>query len=418
MPRSAPALPRELLRCIFLQQLDDETGPDWAEFNGKRYFLVCRDWAAPGQELTFYRFDPIQQLAKHFARFPYLAHPVRDLRLEYISNEAETTDALRTILQRCDRITEISWPNKLNLLTTELNSLPLAELTVLQIGEYERWDFSVLLRALPLCVRLRSLALSLALPGDPPSSFVASAVEPLSLRTLLLQRSHRRELASVRAEAYFYGQIMRYACPKALTTLCVSLHAQNFETLLRWVKQCSSLQDLEFCIVDADPTDFVVELTSLVLHLDDLTTLRFTQENLTKADMWEAENDRCRTGLEELATRLSHFLDTLPPTLVEREAAFWAPAGKCYDLVKTFLRSRIRDSPLGMVIFDAEVKKFGRAQLEATRSQELAEDSGEVTWCLSYKHWEGCSCGAWGYGSWTLDGPEYEVSDPSVELEW
>ncbi|GAA6048371.1 hypothetical protein NBRC10513_000537 [Rhodotorula toruloides] len=406
MPRTAPPLPRELLRYIFLQQLDEERGPDWAEFNGKRFSLVCRDWAAPGQELTFYRLvlsyqysfrgyhlqDPIQQLAKHFARFQHLAHLVRDLRFEYISDKAGTTDALRTILQRCDRITEIWWPNKLNLLTTELSSLPLAELTVLQIGESERWDFSVLLRALPLCVKLRSLTLSVALPGDPPSSFAASAVEPLSLRTLLLQRTHRREFASVRAEAYFYGQILRYARPEALRTLSVSVHAQNFETLWRWVKQCISLQDLEFCIVDADPTDFLVELTSLLWHLNDLSTLRFTQEEQTKADMWEAENDRCRTGLDELAARLSQFLGTLPPTLVELEAAFWAPAGKCYDLVKTFLRSRRRDSPLRRVIFDAEVKKFGRVRLKASKSHELTEQGSEM------------------HSDWNLD--------PSVELNW
>ncbi|BGO90657.1 uncharacterized protein RHTO_05764 [Rhodotorula toruloides NP11] len=403
MLRSAPPLPRELLRSIFLQELYDERGPDWAEFNGKRFSLVCRDGAAPGQELTFYRpvldyglsfrwnrpENPLQQFAKHLARFPHIAHLVRDLRLECINDKAETKEALRTILQRCDRITEIC--------------LPLAELTVLQIGNSERWDFSVLLRALPLCVKLRSLALSVALPGDPPSSFAASAVVPLSLRTLLLQRTHRREFASVRAEAYFYGQIPRYACPKALTTLSISLHAQNFETLLRWVKQCSSLQDLEFCIVDADPTDFV--------------------EKQTKSDMWEAENDRCRTGLGELAAHLSHFLDTLPPTLVELEAAFWAPAGDCNDLVKTFLRSRSHDSPLRRVIFDAEVKKFGRVRLKATKSHEWIEQGVEskTDWNLTYKHWAGCSCGDWDYGSWTLDGPdaaEYEVSDPSVELEW
>lgn len=245
----------------------------------------------------------------------------------------------------------------------------------------------MLLRALPLCVKLRSLALSVALPGDPPSSFAASAVVPLSLRTLLLQRTHRREFASVRAEAYFYGQIPRYACPKALTTLSISLHAQNFETLLRWVKQCSSLQDLEFCIVDADPTDFVVELTSLLAHLDHLMTLRFTQEKQTKSDMWEAENDRCRTGLGELAAHLSHFLDTLPPTLVELEAAFWAPAGDCNDLVKTFLRSRSHDSPLRRVIFDAEVKKFGRVRLKATKSHEWIEQGVE-----SKTDWNLVSC--------------------------
>ncbi|GAA6034170.1 hypothetical protein NBRC10512_000222 [Rhodotorula toruloides] len=389
MLRSAPPLPRELLRSIFLQELYDERGPDWAEFNGKRFSLVCRDGAAPGQELTFYRpvldyglsfrwnrpENPLQQFAKHLARFPHIAHLVRDLRLECINDKAETKEALRTILQRCDRITEIC------------------------------------------------LALSVALPGDPPSSFAASAVVPLSLRTLLLQRTHRREFASVRAEAYFYGQIPRYACPKALTTLSISLHAQNFETLLRWVKQCSSLQDLEFCIVDADPTDFVVELTSLLAHLDHLMTLRFTQEKQTKSDMWEAENDRCRTGLGELAAHLSHFLDTLPPTLVELEAAFWAPAGDCNDLVKTFLRSRSHDSPLRRVIFDAEVKKFGRVRLKATKSHEWIEQGVEskTDWNLTYKHWAGCSCGDWDYGSWTLDGPdaaEYEVSDPSVELEW
>lgn len=121
MLRSAPPLPRELLRSIFLQELYDERGPDWAEFNGKRFSLVCRDWAAPGQELTFYRpvldyglsfrwnrpENPLQQFAKHLARFPHIAHLVRDLRLECINDKAETKEALRTILQRCDRITEI-----------------------------------------------------------------------------------------------------------------------------------------------------------------------------------------------------------------------------------------------------------------------------------------------------------------------
>ncbi|KAJ8294507.1 hypothetical protein OF846_002347 [Rhodotorula toruloides] len=365
-------LPSELLRNIFLHELSEEAGYDWwAEANGRHFSLVCRDWAGPGQELAFYRptlrgyypKDPIALFAKHLERFPHIAKLVRDLRLNFSTNKPANADAVRSILQRCNRITQIRWLSNLDLLTADPHVLPLAKLTDVRLGgSKQRCDISALL-----------------------------------------------------VKHVFYQHVLLRVCPEALTTLSLTLHESNFDTLSRWVERCTNLHNLEFCLVEADPTDFDVELTSMVSQLLHLRTLKLIREAERWAT-WDGDNYRRIWGLDELAAELSDFFNTLPPTLVELTAEVWAPAGECYDLVKTFLRTHLHDSLLEAVTFDAEVKK-----LEATRSQQVEEDSTEATWCLSYKHWEGCSCGDWDYGSWTLDGPdaaEYEVSDPSVELDW
>ncbi|GEM08483.1 hypothetical protein Rt10032_c05g2500 [Rhodotorula toruloides] len=161
----------------------------------------------------------------------------------------------------------------------------------------------------------------------------------------------------------------------------------------------------------------------MVSHLRRLTTLKLARgeyrEVYRGSASWADDDYRLRSGLNELAAALSDFFSTLPSTLVHLEAAFWAPAGECYDVVKTFLRSQLQNSTLETVTFDAEVKKFGRVRLEAIKSEESVWNGvkREAYWSLQ---WEGCSCGDWDYGSWTLDSSgaaDYEV-DPPEELDW
>lgn len=206
LPRSASLLPSELLRNIFLHELSEEAGYDWwAEANGRHFSLVCRDWAGPGQELAFYRptlrgyypKDPIALFAKHLERFPHIAKLVRDLRLNFSTNKPANADAVRSILQRCNRITQIRWLSNLDLLTADPHVLPLAKLTDVRLGgSKQRCDISALLGTLPHCASLRSLSLSLALPGDSPLSFNAAVSESLPLKTLRLQTDNGSDSAA------------------------------------------------------------------------------------------------------------------------------------------------------------------------------------------------------------------------------
>lgn len=398
MAHSAPSLPLELLRYTF--RLLPQDWKSSREEDGSNLALVCRSWTVPGQELVFYcpdtwgytRRDAILRLADHFDLFPHLALHVRVLRLDtsFAEKELETQGALGRIIQHCRLVKHIEWPHELEVLTTELANLPLANLTSLEIGKSARsWDSSPLLSVLPQCTSLRALQLIAALPGEPNLPLNPPQCAALPLQALELQINFAnsgwqttRTCTPVKVEAIFLQRIFRSVLPGALTFLRISLQIRNLRGVTKWVKECASLDDLNFCVVDADLNDILPELSVLVSDMAHLTRLRLTRLRLEgEPHPWydsvgrDWQDYRLRTGLAELAAEFSCFFDAIPGSVRELEADVWVPAGDCYNLFKTFLRSRLSGSPLETVGLDIEVRKAGRMRVEAKKLRRKRKKS-------------------------------------------